>query len=649
MSPNPMKNRFSMRFTVAKTENTSTVSFALSELVRLAKQMDPHIAADVRQYSAYDASVKNIIWVGFDGSVPRSDTDTIRIDISNGSGVITASNECAVLIAVYRFMYELGCRFLRPGADGEKIPRRTLTPEALNVQVQETASYGNRAVCIEGSAGYEHIYNMIDWLPKVGMNSYFIQSFSPVAVFRRYYRRFYDDPRDRDYGNIISDEESIFIRDELEAEILKRGLQFQAVGHGWTCEPFGVRRSNWTPDDPIPDSYYPLIAEVNGKRAIYINPAFTNLCYSSPIVRKKMSDDVASYCEQHPSFSHVHFWLSDSVNQQCECEGCRKKRPSDFYIMMLNEIDKKLTAKNVRTKIVFLLYLDLLWAPETEKLNNPDRFILMFAPISRTYSTAFSEFDHSVKYELSPFERNKLVMPKNVGENIVALKQWQESQPPTDSFLFDYHLMWDHHTDPGYYSVAKTLQKDMAELDQLNLNGMVSCQLQRAAFPTALPEYCMAATLWNKYRTFEELADEYFTAAFGDDGKAVKAYLAELSELFDPAYVRGDKECAPEEIIAQYTKAKDVISAFKKTHINIKRTLSADWDYLYYHADIATIFADVYITFLRGETAQCLEKQREFDAYISDTAPYTDSVLDDLYICSDLRKYLRLHKGPIAD
>ena len=50
--------------------------------------------------------------------------------------------------------------------------------------------------------------------------------------------------------------------------------------------------------------------------------------------------------------------------------------------MMLNEIDRRFTEKGIKTKICFLVYLDLYWPPETERIHNEERFLMMFAPIS---------------------------------------------------------------------------------------------------------------------------------------------------------------------------------------------------------------------------------------------------------------------------
>ncbi len=83
----------------------------------------------------------------------------------------------------------------------------------------------------------------------------------------------------------------------------------------------------------------------------------------------------------------LHVWLSDGWNNRCECDGCAVKRPSDWYVDLLNELDEQLDAAGIDTKIVFLAYADLLWAPEKSRLRNAERFILMFAPLTRTWRT----------------------------------------------------------------------------------------------------------------------------------------------------------------------------------------------------------------------------------------------------------------------
>ncbi|NLC67502.1 MAG: DUF4838 domain-containing protein, partial [Clostridiaceae bacterium] len=140
--------------------------------------------------------------------------------------------------------------------------------------------------------------------------------------------------------------------------------------------------------------------------------------------------------------------------------------------MMLNDLDEILSEKGLKTKIVFLIYVDLLWAPEIEKIKNPGRFILMFAPITRTYSKSF-EADGDLP-ETPPYERNKLRFPYDVKENLAFLKSW-ERVFKGDSFDFDYHFLGDHYRDPGYYSIVKVLSQDIKNLGKIGLNGFVSC------------------------------------------------------------------------------------------------------------------------------------------------------------------------------
>ena len=73
----------------------------------------------------------------------------------------------------------------------------------------------------------------------------------------------------------------------------------------------------------------------------------------------------------------LHVWLADGTNNQCECADCAKHLPSDLYVLLLNELDEKFTAAGIDTKIVFLIYVDLLWPPKEYVIKNRDRFLIM--------------------------------------------------------------------------------------------------------------------------------------------------------------------------------------------------------------------------------------------------------------------------------
>ena len=141
-----------MKLTLARIGRSETVRFAAKELERCLRQMDPFLFVESRIYDVRNPQVEGVLWIGLDGSVAADEQDEICIKVEKGAGVITGSNERSVLMAAYRFLFELGCRFLRPGADGEVIPARKLDADALQAEVCEKASYRHRAICIEGAS-----------------------------------------------------------------------------------------------------------------------------------------------------------------------------------------------------------------------------------------------------------------------------------------------------------------------------------------------------------------------------------------------------------------------------------------------------------------------------------------------------------------
>ncbi len=613
-----------MHIILARIGDHPTVRFAQDELLCYLKQMDPSLHLELRAYDTYVPG-KDFLWLGLDGSVTPSVDDEISIDVNENRGIITASNERAVLIAAYRFLAELGCRWLRPGPDGEVIPHGKLDP--LSVKVQEAASYRHRAVCIEGAVSYEHVLNVIEWLPKVAMNGYFVQFFTPTTFFARWYN---EDQGDGIPASPVTDEDVAHIWKRLEEEIVKRDLLYHAIGHGWTCVPFGIPGSGWEKlhmdIDPEITQY---LAEVNGKRELWGGVGLnTNLCYSNPVVREKMTDAILQYCQANPAVKYLHFWLADSANSQCECEECRKMIPSDYYVLMLNELDKKLTDAGVETKIVFLIYLDLLWAPERLRIENPDRFVLMFAPISRTYLSALTDFDRTKEVNLPPYVRNALRMPGAVSENVALLSRWQE-QFDGDSFDFDYHLMWHHQSDPGYMRLAKVLHTDMAKLDEIGLNGMVSCQNQRVSFPTGLPMYSMAKALWDKNSAFEDVCEEYFAAAFGKDGPAVQAYLTEISGKLN--FYTIHEPDGPARLQANCAYMKDAIAKFQADYLDDKANENPSWHYLALHADLCLRYADILTAHAQGnkeKTFALIDAQiADIRAHITELHPVYDTYI----------------------
>ena len=514
--------------------------------------------------------------------------DAIDLVMFGEGGYIAGPNPRSVLLSVYRYLTEVGCRWVRPGRDGEYVPHVDSLP---NVEVHEAPSYRHRGVCIEGFSGLEHVIGMIDWLPKLGFNGYFIQFREAHEFFDRWYTHA-GNPHMQ--GEPISVDQAREFTAAAVAEIKKRDMLYHAVGHGWTCEPFGMSGLGWACSEGEPPAEVAqYLAEVNGERKLWHGvPINTNLCYGNAKAREMVTDEIVSYSETHPEIDILHFWLADGSNNHCECELCRDTRPSDFYVQMCNELDKKLTAKGLKTRIVFLIYVDLLWPPEKEKIANPDRFILMFAPITRTYSEPYTVEEPLPP--IPPFVRNKLTFPRGVAENIALLRAWQNDFPG-DSFDFDYHMMWDHFRDPGYIPVAKILSQDIRGLKDIGLDGYVSCQVQRAFFPTGLPMTVLGRDLWNRQIPYDQIAEDYFASAFGPDGKLAQGYLESISYLFDPTYLRGETPKICPGNADDLAKIPEVVDAFLPTVEQNLTTGNAvwakSWFYLKHSANLSKLLA----------------------------------------------------------
>lgn len=571
------------------------------------------------------------------GSDNSTFDDEIDIQFKDGRGIIAGNNERSTLISLYRFLREAGCLWVRPGEDGEYIPSVNLYE--LDIKVKEKASYRHRGICIEGANSYENIEKIIDWAPKAGFNSYFFQFKEAYTFFDRWYSHTNNPTKEPEEFNVETARK--FLKD-AEAELEKRGMIYHAIGHGWTCEPFGVPGLSWDKTDyEIDEKTKMVFAQVNGKRELWGGvPLNTNLCYSDVNVRNTITDAITEHLIEHGNIDVLHFWLADGSNNQCECDNCKNTLPSDYYVMMLNDLDRKLTKKNIDTKVVFLIYVDLLWAPEKEKINNPDRFILMFAPITRSYSRSFS-----VEGELpatKPFIRNKLQFPRNVSENIAYLKSW-ENVFKGDSFDFDYHFMWDHYLDPGYFKNAEILWEDIGNLEKINLNGFVSCQTQRAFFPTGLGMHVMGSALWDKEKSFESITREYFMASFGDEWEKIMLYLKKLSLMFDSPALRKEKELDK----SNYSSICTFIGEYRSVIMDLKKKYKDDivrkasYRYLELHADLNCIFALVLEAKAEGleEKARSIWKLAE---------RFVQEHEDELQIVLDSYLYIHTLRGRIG-
>lgn len=570
-----------MRVRLTRIGNDKTVVFAMEEVSKYLHKINPRLYIDefvCDSYEEYAREPADAILIGVGIGTETGFDDRIRIDVKEGAGVISGPNARSVLFSAYRFLYELGCRFPTPEDDGDVIPAYDLQKPDINVSVDEKPSYRHRGVVLEGCLDYMQAFRMINWMPKLALNSYFIQYLYP----RQYFARVYDH-----YGDKLTVNDSLRLQKRLVEEIKKRDMLYHAVGHTWQSVPFGLD-GTYGGNTSVPEESRKYLALVGGKRDImFNNPLETEVCYSDPEVRRIIINAVVKYCKEHPEVDYLHFWQSDGSNNCCECEKCRDKRAADIYVPLLKEIDKALTEEGLPTKIVFLCYSNLTWAPVVERFDKTDRFVFM-ATIAHSYSKPMTAYEREPV--IPPYVLNRNKIPKNNESSIAMMKEWQKVFDG-DSFLFDYNQIWDHYKDPGYMKCAERIAGDARLLRKLNLNGLHSCQVTQAGLPTWLPTYTHGLTLWNDQRDFGEIADEYFKAAFGDTWEKAKAWCGEMSDRFDPPYLRHEKPEVSEEASRRYAELASYIRE-KTPEIASLGARSGAWKKLEYNAVLNALLAD---------------------------------------------------------
>ncbi len=508
-----------------------------------------------------------------------------------------------VLLAVYDYLRTIGFVFLAPGKNGTYVPE-IRDPKALEAGKETfTAAYHHRGVCIEGADSLEEALDFIDWLPKNGFNAFFLQFKKPDIFFERWYSHTY---------NPTLAPESLTRQqlDQLDRQVRDamalRGIHCHRVGHGWTAQALGYSGTGWhtTTEEPKrPD----LVALVNGERRFWKGiPANTNLCYSNPEARKMLVDQVVDYARENPDMDYLHFWLADDFNNVCTCEICRQTTISDQYVEILNDVDQALTQAGLPTKIVFLLYQELLYAPKTARLRHPERFCLMFAPISRTFEKAYPSSFTPVA--VTPYVRNAMHLPETVEENLTHLYNWQKIFSG-DSFFYDYPLGRAHYGDFGYMKIARTIYEDIHALKGFHANGYMSCQELRAMDPTGFPNYVMGLSLLDETIPYETMRQTYFSAMFGPQWEKAVSFLEELSGLSSTDYFNNHGPRYQPDLAENYRKIGKLAREFQIPE-------GENWDDLRFHCQYTVLLSGALEALCLGKKEEANQRFAEFCTFI---------------------------------
>ena len=621
---------------INKITSSTVIDFAAEELKKYLRMMMPE-GGDVK--IAYVPEAKGGFRLGLmqDFSLDVSDAedaeldDILYIDCDEQGGIIAGDNPRSVLLAVYEYLRQNGCRWLLPGVDGEYIPMQGIIP----VKYRHKATDRYRGNCIEGAISQKILNDYIDLMPKLGLNTFMIQFKVPGAFYNRYYD--HKDTSDIYPSESVSEQTIIQWTRLTECEMAKRGIMLHSYGHGFTADPFGVESScsGWGKFDisVFPEEKRCYIAEMNGKRDLnggaLVN---TNFCMSNENARREVVNYIADYCESHSNIDYLHVWLADSKNNHCECAECRKKRPSDFYVMLMNEADEELTKRNLKTRIVFISYVDTSWAPTTEKIKNPKRFTLMIAPITRDYKKTLSGNENPT---LQPYERNKLTMPKDLAEYLAYFDEWRKTWGGAN-VCFDYHFWVHSHYDISGLRIAERIYEDVKVYRERGFDGIIQCGTQRSFFPNGYAFYVHARSMFDEGLSLSKITEDFFSNLYGEDWKEFYSLLRSLDEALPFEFFsrarysesiydteRAEKIAKIPEIVA--TVGKALIDSHYNSDVRV-RTVAVRL--LEKYLEYATLVADIASAKAMGRSDEAEEKTKifakKFTEMERDVLPYAD-------------------------
>ena len=526
-------------YKIYKITSNHTVDFAAEELKKYLRMMMPRCGEITIEYAPEATEGFRLGLMqdfGLDTSEAEDTTldDIIHIDTDECGGIIAGSNVRSVLLAVYRYLTINGCRWLFPGIDGEYIPIKNI--EAVSYHKMADCRY--RGQCNEGAENQAMMMEEIDFTPKIGMNIFMIEFDIPKVYYNRYYDHTGNESRDPEP---ITAETVLQWKRQCEAEMSKRGLQFHDMGHGWTAEPFGIDTTDgWVQGKAtIPEESKDFVAMIDGERKLFLDTGLnTNFCMSNPNARAKVVKAVADYSELSTNVDYLHVWLADAHNNHCECNECRKKLPSDWYVMLMNEIDEELTKRELATRIVYICYVDTTWAPKTEKIKNPERFSFLVAAISRNYSEPVDPNLDVNSVELKEFDLNKNILPATVNEYIAHADKWLKMSN-VNSLVYEYHFWDPQFRDLGVFDSAKTIHEDIKGYRAHGYRGIIEDGSQRSFFPTGFGFYTYASTLFDTSVDFDELVEDHFSHAYGKDWRTVAELFREIGKAIDYRYLIG--------------------------------------------------------------------------------------------------------------
>ena len=409
-------------------------------------------------------------------------------------------NRRGLLYAVYSLLEALGCRWVAPGPEGERLPRG-MRFELPDEPVAETPALPGRCLILGHHAFLQQAEDWIVWAARNRLNTVFFHVIGgPLAI-----------------GAAPSSQYQA--KKETAVRLAReRGVTIEYGGHGLTALlPRKLFKK-------MPDGF----RYHDGRRT-----PDHNFCPTSAAGLAVVRQNAAAHFRAHPEVDVFHLWADDIVGGGwCACERCRGYAPAEQLLLATNAVAEALAAVNPHAQLSFLAYHDTEDAPA--RVAPRPNVCLLWAPRKRCYAHATD--DPACPVNAPHYEKTFRAQ--------VAHFQAAGAAPAR---VFEYYLdaiLFKSVLPP----LPAVLQRDLRFYRDARAHTVQALMTGDAPWITPqLNAWLFARLAWNPDQELDALLVDFCQAAFGAD---LRAYYRALEAAYGLAL-----DLAPEQIRLEFDES----------------------------------------------------------------------------------------------
>jgi hypothetical protein len=426
------------------------------------------------------------------GSIDRSKLglDGYVISAQPESIVLAGTNDRGMLFSVYAFLELLGCRWFAPNFDfygplgAEVVPKSDrLTYPIMDKVVTPSMKYRKEDVEEGRSHTVQSLRQIIDWMPKVGMN-----------VF--------ECPLN--YGG-----EGITVwenwRADLIPELKRRDLLIEIGGHGY---------QNFLPQKVYFDKHPEWFGMVDGKRSKDERVVFET---TNPQAVQEFLANIQKYLQAHPEINIFDLWPPDDALWSESPESIALGDPTRRHALVVSTVAKTVKDQFPRVSIEFLAYEQYSGPPRDVQF--PANTQLDFCPIDRSFQVPLWDENNDLNSQYS--KQLGLWLQRDVFKGDIS--------------TYTYYRKYSWRSLP--ILIPRLIAAEAKHYRDLGINGMSIYSEPANWFTFELNNYVLARATMDSNLEIEEVLTDYAKERFGPSWAPIREYF-DVMEKTTPSTCR---------------------------------------------------------------------------------------------------------------